>query len=72
MATAEEIIREIQSLPTVDRVRIIDSVIRSTIKPDPDIEKVWVRECEARWKAFEKNGEAPIPYEDVMKKYRGA
>lgn len=70
MATAEEIIRDIQTLSTVDRVRVIDNVIRSTIKPDPDIEKIWVHECEARWNTFEKNGEIPISYEEVMKKYR--
>ncbi len=70
MATAEEIIRDIQRLSTVDRVRVIDKVIRSTIKPDPDIEKIWVRECEARWVTFEKNSELPISYEEVMKKYR--
>ena len=70
MPTAQELVREIEKLSPAERVRVIDKVIRDTIKPDPEIEKIWVREVAARWEAFERGGIEVVPYESVMAKYR--
>jgi len=70
MPTALELVQEIEKLSPAERVRVIDMVIRDTIKPDAEIEKIWVREAVARWSAFEQGGIELIPYESVMAKYR--
>ena len=70
MPTAQELVREIEKLSPAERVRVIDKVIRDTIKPDPEIENIWVREAVARWEAFERGGIEAVPYESVMSKYR--
>lgn len=70
MPTAQELVREIEKLSPAERVRVIDKVIRDTIKPDPEIEKIWVREAVARWEAFERGGIETVPYESVVAKYR--
>jgi putative addiction module component (TIGR02574 family) len=70
MPTALELVQEIEKLSPAERVRVIDMVIRDTIKPDPEIEKVWVREATARWNAFERGGIEAVPYESVMARYR--
>lgn len=70
MPTAQELVRELEKLSPAERVKIIDRVIRDTIKPDAEIEKIWVREAAERWRAFERGEVEPIPYDAVMAKYR--
>ena len=70
MSTARELVREIEKLPPADRVRLIDMVIRDTIKPDAEIEEIWIKEAEARWKAFEHGEIEAVPYQTLMAKYR--
>lgn len=70
MATAQELVRELEKLSPAERVKIIDRVIRDTIKPDAEIEKIWVREATERWNAFERGEVETIPYDTVMAKYR--
>lgn len=69
MATALELVQEIEKLSPAERVRVIDRVIRGTIKPDAEIEKIWVQEASARWEAFERDEIDVISYEAVMEKY---
>ena len=70
MPTTRELVREIEKLSPAERVKVIDRVIRDTIKPDADIEKIWVREAAALWEAFERGEVVAVPYEAVMAKYR--
>lgn len=70
MPTARELIQEIEKLPPAERVRLIDMVIRDTIKPDAEIERIWIKEAESRWAAFERGEVEAVPYESVMTKYR--
>jgi len=70
MPTAKELVQEIEKLSPAERVRLIDQVVRDTIKPDIEIENIWVKETEARWEAFERGEIAAVPYESVMAKYR--
>jgi hypothetical protein len=70
MSTALDLIKEIEKLPPAERVRMIDRVIRDTIKPDAEIEKIWICEAVARWSAFERGEIATVPYEAVMDRYR--
>lgn len=70
MPTAQELVREIEKLNPLERVRLIDRVIRDTIKPDAEIEQVWVKEAETRWSAFERGDVEAVPYESVVARYR--
>ncbi|NCB25188.1 MAG: addiction module protein [Bacteroidia bacterium] len=70
MPTAKELVQEIEKLSPAERVRLIDKVVRDTIRPDVEIEGVWVKEVEARWKAFESGEITMVSYESVMDKYR--
>ena len=70
MATAADIVKQIEQFPPADRVKIIDMVIRDTIKPDTEIENIWIREAEVRWDAFSRGQVKPIPYAEVMAKYQ--
>ncbi len=70
MPTTQELVQEIEKLSPAERVKIIDIVIRDIIKPDAEIEMVWVREAAASWNAFERGEVEAVPYESVMAKYR--
>jgi putative addiction module component (TIGR02574 family) len=70
MAITEKLVQEIEKLSPTERVRLIDMVIRDTIKPDAEIEKMWVKEAQARWAAFERGEIEAVPYEAVLAKYR--
>ena len=70
MATQVELVYEIGKLPPTERVRIVDIVIQDIIRPDPDIDRVWAQEASSRWDAYKKGAIKPIPYEEVMSKYK--
>lgn len=70
MPTPLELIAEIEKLPPKERLQLVGKVISDTIRPDAEIEKIWARETEARWRAFEQGAVEPIPYDEVMTPYR--
>ena len=70
MPTALDLAQEIEKLSPAERVRMIDRVIRDTIKPDVEIEKIWIKEAMARWNAFARGEVEAVPYETVMARYR--
>jgi len=70
MPTAADIVRQIESFTPADRVKIIDMVIRDTIKPDTEIENIWIREAEVRWDSFVRGQMNAISFEEVMGKYQ--
>lgn len=54
MTTTVKLVREIEKLPPVERIQIVDTVIRDMIHPDSHIDKVWAKEAKARWNAYKK------------------
>jgi putative addiction module component (TIGR02574 family) len=70
MTTVIELVREIEKLRPEERVRIVARVIRDVMRPDPDIEAAWAQEASSRWAAYQKGDLRPIPYDEVMSKYK--
>lgn len=70
MATPVELVHEIEKLPPIERVRIVDIVMRDVMRPDSDIDKVWAQEASARWDAYKRGEIKSVPYEEVMSKYK--
>jgi len=70
MDTTLKLVREIEKLSPIDQLRIIDRVIRDVIKPDAEIDKIWAKEAAERWSAYKKGNVAPVPYDQVMAKYK--
>ncbi len=70
MSTAQELVLEIEKLSPAEKVRLIDRVIRDTIKPDAEIEQIWAKEAESRWESFDRGEVDAISYESVISRYR--
>lgn len=66
MLTASELAFEIAKLPPVERVRLVDTVLRETLAPDPEIEMLWAEEAQRRLQAYQSGQVQSVPYEQVM------
>lgn len=66
MPTASELVLEIEKLPPIERVRIVDTVLRDTLIPDPEIERLWAVESQRRLEAYRQGEIQAVPYEQVM------
>lgn len=48
MRESEQIIRDANSLPVDERLKVVDSLLRSLNPPDPDIDRRWIAEARRR------------------------
>jgi hypothetical protein len=69
MTTPVELIHEIEE-PSIGKARTMDRAMRDTIQPDLDIDEIWAREVLNRWNAYKKGEVKPIPYEEVVSRYK--
>jgi len=67
--TAKNIEKSILQLSPYERIRIVENILDSLHKPDPEIERAWVIESEKRFSAFKKGKIKGIPLEVVMKQF---
>ncbi len=66
----DKLVSEIRALPDVEKLRLVDVILRDLDKPDPEIDRVWAEEARKRWDAY-KSGRIPtVSYEEVMAKHR--
>lgn len=56
METLEQLAKKAVGLPPIERIRLVEVILYSLDKPDPDIEKRWFAESEARYEIY-KRGE---------------
>jgi putative addiction module component (TIGR02574 family) len=69
MESIEQLAKKAKGLQPVDRIKLVEAILHSLDKPDPEIEKIWVAESEARYTAY-KRGEIPsIDWEEIKKGY---
>lgn len=67
---AGNIADQIQALPDLDKMLLIDRLLVQLDRPDPIIDEAWAKEARRRWKAFKQGRAEAIPYAEVMSKYR--
>jgi len=70
--TVKQIAAEIQQLPDVEKLRLVDAILADLDRPDPEIDRVWAKEARARWGAYKAGREATVSYASVMGKHRRA
>ena len=52
-----------------ERIRLVEAILYSLDKPDPEIEKSWIAESEARYDAFNRGELEVEDWDEIRKRY---
>ncbi len=63
------ITEEVERLPVPDRVRLVELLLASLDKPDPDIDRAWAEECDRRLDRYLQGETTTLDAEEVLAKY---
>ena len=65
--TIKDIEKTTLALNALDKIHLIEKLLCSLDKPDPEIEMAWIKEAEERFAAYEKGELNAISLEKVLK-----
>jgi putative addiction module component (TIGR02574 family) len=60
---------EAERLPAADRIRLIEHLLATLDKPDPEIDRVWAAESERRLDAYLRDETTARDAKDVLDKH---
>jgi putative addiction module component (TIGR02574 family) len=66
----EKLAEQIPELPDIEKLRLVDAILKDLDKPDPEIDRVWAVEVRKRWTAYKAGRAHTVSYESVMSKHR--
>jgi putative addiction module component (TIGR02574 family) len=69
MESLDQLAKKAMELEPVERIRLVEAILYSLDKPDPDIEKGWIAEAEARYKAYKRGELKAIDWNEIKKRY---
>jgi len=59
-----------RKLTATERVELVDDILSSLNEPDKEMDRLWVKEAEDRWTAYQRGEIKALPLEEVLAKYR--
>ena len=69
MESVDQLAKKATGLQPIERIRLVDAILYSLDKPDPDIEQSWIAESEARYEAYKRGELDAIDWEEIKKRY---
>ncbi|MBI5637327.1 MAG: addiction module protein [Nitrospinae bacterium] len=66
----DELAVKIKSLPDIEKIELVDSILLQLDRPDPEIDRIWADEARRRWQAHKQGKMETVPYGQVMDKHR--
>lgn len=69
---SEELVAKIKSLPDIEKIELVDSILMQLDRPDPAIDLIWADEARNRWKTYKAGKAETVSYAEAMSKYRTA
>ncbi len=69
MESVNQLAKKAMGLQPVERIRLVEAILYSLDKPDPDIEQSWIAESEARYEAYKRGELDAIDWEEIKKRY---
>ena len=69
MESVEELAKKAIVLDPKERVRLVEAILYSLDKPDPEIEKSWIAESEARYEAYKRGELQAEDWDEIRKRY---
>lgn len=64
--TRTDIVEQALRLKAEDRVRIVETLLESLDRPDPEIDHIWADEAERRLAAYRRGDTQGIPAEEIF------
>ena len=69
MESIDQLAKKAIGLRPIERIRLVEAILFSLDKPDPDIEKSWIAESEARYKAYKRGELEAYDWAEIKKRY---
>ena len=69
MESVDQLAKKATGLQPIERIRLVEAILYSLDKPDPDIEQSWIAESEARYEAYKRGELEAIDQEEIKKRY---
>ncbi len=69
MESVEELARKAVVLDPKERIRLVEAILHSLDKADPEIEKSWAAESEARYEAYRQGELQAEDWDEIRKRY---
>jgi putative addiction module component (TIGR02574 family) len=69
MESFSQLAKKAIELEPVERIQLVEAILRSLDKPDDDIQQNWVAESEARFASYRSGELASTDWEEIKKKY---
>jgi len=69
MEALEQLAKKAIGLRPIERIRLVEAILYSLDKPDPDIEKSWIAESEARYEAYKRGELEAYDWDEIKKRY---
>jgi hypothetical protein len=66
---SRSIAKEAETLPAIDRIRLVEFLLASLDKPDPDLDRIWADEGEKRIDAYLGGEASARDAKDVLAKH---
>lgn len=70
MESVDQLAKKATGLQPIERIRLVEAILYSLDKPDPDIEQSWIAESEARYEAYKRGELDAIDWEEIKKRYK--
>lgn len=70
MTKKEALLKEALVLPVREKSELIEQLIRSLDKPDPEIDEFWKKEAESRINAFDDGKLSSVTVQEAISKYK--
>ena len=70
MRGTDKIILEAELLPVEERLKVVDSLLRSLNPPDPEIDRQWIVEARRRLDEIRSGKVQPLPGARVIQRLR--
>lgn len=69
MESLDKLAQKALELKPVERIRLVEAILYSLDKADPDIEESWKVEAEARYEAFKRGELEAVGWDEIKKRY---
>lgn len=70
MASTDELIEQIESLPVEGRARVVDSLLRTMNQPDPTLDAAWVEVAQRRLAELRSGNVSGVSVDEIAAKAR--